>query len=123
MAAKLRALRTLGDRAAAIAAPKLLEEVKKTAAAGTSPDGKAWAPLKRGGRALPKAADALSVRVVGHIVQLVLRGPYVLHNSGTGHAPQRRILPPRGVGFPARYREICKAAVQQAFREAMGAAS
>lgn len=123
MVAKLRRLRTLGERAAAIAAPKLLAEVQRTAAAGTAPDGTPWAPLKRGGRALPSASGALSVRVAGHIVQLVLRGPYVLHNRGTGHAPKRQILPPRGLGLPQRYREICAAAARQVFHETMGGAA
>ncbi len=118
---KMRRLREIGTRAAKIARPLLEEEIKRTARAGTTPDGKPWQPLKySGGRALEHAADFVTARQVGTVVALVLTGPYVLHNFGTGHAPKRGILPDRGVALPPRIREICAQASRQAFREVMG---
>lgn len=118
---KLKRLRRIGVRAAEIARPLLEEEAKRTAREGTSPDGKPWAPLKySGGRALVKAADFVSAKQVGTVVALVLKGPYVLHNFGTGHAEKRQILPSRGVALPPRIRAICAEASRKAFREVMG---
>ncbi len=117
--ARLRALRDANRRAAAIAAPLLLAENKRTAAAGTSAEGTPWPPKKGGGRALPEAAGAISVELRGTVVNLVLRGPYVLHHYGTGHAPRRPILPSRGVDIPPAMRAICRRAAAQAIREVL----
>ncbi len=94
----------LGHEIAQEAAPALLALNKASANAGTSPDGKAWAPTKKGKKALVRAADALSVRVVGDVVYLVLSGINVFHNAS------RRILPYRGIALPASYGAACRAA-------------
>ena len=120
MIAKLRRARMIAVEAARIAAPKLEAEIKRTAAAGTTPEGKPWAPLKYSGqRALVKASEFVSAKQFGSTVALILTGAYVLHNFGTGHAEKRRILPERGAPLPERMRAICAAAAKQAFEQAM----
>ncbi len=98
LAARLRAIPSLGAEIAKEAAPGLLAANKATAAAGTSPDGKAWALTKQGKPALVNAANALTTRVVGDVVYLVLSGVNVFHNA------TRRILPFKGIDLPASFR-------------------
>ncbi len=104
LAARLRAIPTLGATIAQEAAPDLLALNKASAADGTTPDGKAWAPTKKGARALVHAADALSSSVAGDVVYLELTGINVFHNA------TRRIVPYKGIGFPASYRDAIQAA-------------
>jgi hypothetical protein len=56
------------------AAPLVEAALKATAAAGTDPDGKAWKPKKDGGRALPDAADAVSVTTNGKVLTITVTG-------------------------------------------------
>lgn len=70
-----------------------LEDVKRTAAAGTSPTGVAWKPRKDGSRALENAASHLSAVVSGQRIHLVLKGPDAIHNYGTTKDPKRQVLP------------------------------
>jgi hypothetical protein len=68
-------------------------------AAGTSPDGEAWAPRKKdGGRPYANAASALSVRGEGLDASTftINRKPEVLGHVGVRGAPARaRCSPPR----------------------------
>lgn len=118
--ARVRALGTLPAQAAAIAAPLVEEEARATADAGTAPDGKAWAEKKGGGRALANAAGALTARAVGVAVVLTLKGAFVLHNLGKGHAPKRQILPDGGAGLPANIARALRRASEIAFTRVMG---
>jgi hypothetical protein len=121
MIARLRGLRDFATRAAAAAAPLVEAVQKRTAAAGTTVNGERWEPLKySGGRALAKAADNVSARAVGTIVQIVLRGPYVLHHFGDGHAPRRPIIPEAGDPLPASFRNALVEGARRAFRSSMG---
>lgn len=118
---RVRRLGKLPAEAAKLAAPLVLEEAKRTAAAGTTPDGEAWAPLKKGGgRALENAADALSVSTVGTVVVLTLTGPEVVHNYGNKRVPQRRILPAGGAGIPKNIITALQKGAQQAFTRTTG---
>ncbi len=112
LAARLRAIPTLGDAIAKGAAPDLLALNKGSADAGTTPDGKSWAPTKKGKRALVHAADALTVQVVGDVVYLVLSGINVFHNA------KRRIVPFKGIGFPPSYRDAIRSAAQRVLSRA-----
>lgn len=96
LAARLRALPSIGPQIAKAAAADVLAEAQATAAAGTTPTGEAWAPRKDGARALPKAATALSVRVDGDVIVLVLDGVYVYQQK------KRPILPTFGLGVPPK---------------------
>lgn len=97
LAARLRAMPKLGAEIATAAAPDLLALNKASAAAGTTSEGKPWAPTKKGKRALVRAADALSVRVMGDLVVLVLSGINVFQNK------ERPIIVDIGAGVPKSY--------------------
>lgn len=121
--AKVKKLGLFPETVARRVAPLILAEAKRTAAAGTSPDGKPWEPRKAdGGRALANAADHLSVRVEGSRVTLVLRGPDVLHNAGTARAVRRQILPDSGAGIPKNMLRALERAGVELFQEIVGAA-
>jgi hypothetical protein len=92
-AARLRSMKGLAEAAAVEAAPLVEAEVKKTAAAGTDVDGKAWPAKKDGGRALPEAADAVTAGANGSFVILKLAGPYVYHQRAKPDDHRRPILP------------------------------
>lgn len=120
--AKLGKLRSFRADMAKIAAPLVEAAARATAAAGTTPDGKAWEPKKGGGRALPNAAAAITARAVGSAILVILRGPYVLHHIGKGHAPKRQIIPAGGASssLPPGIARALHTASAQAFRRAMG---
>lgn len=94
-----------------------LEDVKRTAEAGTSPTGIPWAQRKEGGRALENAASKISTVVTGRTVHLVLTGPDAIHNYGTKKDPKRQVLP---TILPQTMAEKLKAAalkfIKRAFR-------
>ncbi len=117
----LRKLGAIDADAAKLAAPLVLAAAKKTARAGTTPDGKPWPGLKAGGgRALVNAADALSVKAVGTTVVLTLSGINVLQNFGTSSIPARQILPDGGAGMPRNIADALTAGAQKAFAQTMG---
>ena len=91
--ARLRRSREFLARAAPAAAEAMQAELRASASAGTSPEGAAWAEKKGGGRALPNAASAITVKAVGTILLGRLVFPYTLHNIGKGNAPQRQVIP------------------------------
>lgn len=76
MIAKMRALRGFGLQVARAAAPVVEAAIRATAAAGTDPDGKPWPSKKDGGRALPNAASAVSVKASGLVLRVLLKAPY-----------------------------------------------
>jgi len=115
MIARLRSLEGMPRDVAEEIAPLLLEDVRKTAAAGTTYDGEPWAPTKSGGRPLVNAAAHLSSRVLGTVAQVVLKGIDVVHNRGTKRIPTRRILPDAGAGMPPRATAIARDAAARAF--------
>lgn len=91
LAARLKGLKTAGADIAREAAPGVLEEAQRTAAAGTTPTGETWKPRKAdGGRAMPNASSALDVEASGDVIVLKLRGPYVYNNK------RRPIVPASG---------------------------
>lgn len=69
------------------------EDLRRTASAGTTPDGTPWPERKEGGRALAGAADALTVTAAGNRVLAVVSGPEAIHNYGNKKDPKRQILP------------------------------
>lgn len=124
MLARLRGLgKSLPLEAARRAAPLVEAAVKKTAAAGTSPDGKPWPERKKGGRALEHAADHVTAKAVGSSVVVTLAGPDVIHNYGTTRLPKRQVLPDAGAGVPPTIAAALKRGAADAFRSLMGGAS
>lgn len=124
MIAKLRSLRDFSVAVAKEAAPLVEEVQKRTARAGTSVDGVPWEPLKYvGGRRLAKAAEAVSVSPAGAIIKIILRGPYVLHHFGDGHAPRSPIIPERGKPLPPAFKNALREGARRAFVAKMKGAS
>ncbi len=117
MIAKAKALGApnFGDRVAAAAAPLVDEQVKKTAAAGETPLGSAWKPKKGGGGALVNAAAAVTTRALGRLVVVVLSGPTVWHQKGTGRTPRRQVIPD-GASVPASVYEACLDGARKVWR-------
>lgn len=82
-------------------APYVLEAMKATLSAGTSPDGKPWSERKEGGRAYAHAADKVTVTANGSYIGVVITGPEAFADKGVkGHLPQRKMLPDGGSGVP-----------------------
>lgn len=90
-----RQLRTMpgGEDLAKRMAPIMDADVKRTANAGTTPEGKAWKPRVDGSRALEGAADAIRTIASGPKVIMTVSGPEAIHNWGTSKDPKRQILP------------------------------
>lgn len=122
MIATVRKLGQLAPDAAAQATPLVEAAAKKTAAAGTTPDGTPWVPTKTksGGRALVNAAAALSAAAVGSAVVLTLKGVEVIHNFGNKKDPKRQILPDGGAGIPKPIAEAVTEGARRAFARATG---
>lgn len=100
---------------AAEAVPDVLAAAQATANAGTTPEGNPWEPKKKGGRALPNAAKAITVHATGSVITITLAPPYTFHQYGVGEStPQRQIIP-SGV-LPAGIARALQRAVERAFR-------
>ena len=75
-------------------AAALDKEIKSTAGAGQTPEGKAWKEKKAGGRALPNVSQAIKVVYYDREIVAVARFPYSLHHWGKARrSPKRQILP------------------------------
>ena len=121
MIASLRALGTMPEEAAKLAVPYVDAAVKNTANAGTTPDGVPWAPKKDGSQALVHAADALSTKAVGAVVQVTLTGPTVFHNFAKGTStPRRQVLPDGGAAIPKNIQAGLKKALDETFQRITG---
>lgn len=104
--AKVRRTHDFIVRAAPAAAKAVEAELRATAAAGTTPDGTAWAERKKGGRAMANAAEAITVKAVGTVLLARLRFPESIHHKGKTNEPPRQILPNGEI--PARVAEALK---------------
>lgn len=91
----LRALARDGITEIAEEAREEIQKIAKaTAAAGTDPSGKPWAPRKEdGGRAMKNAADHVFVVAAGPTLRIVLKGADVWHQYGTRGAGRRQVIP------------------------------
>lgn len=93
--------RELTEKAAPEVAEVLRDEITKTIAAGTGPDGKAWQATKEGKVPLRNAAGALYVGAVGTKVIARLVGPEARHHLGRAKGGiERPILPSKDVPAP-----------------------
>lgn len=91
--ARMRGLKTFATDVAKLAAPAIERAAREQAAKGLDPNGRAWAPKKDGGRALKNASSEIAATPIGNAVTVAIAGPLVFHNVGTGHVPQRQVLP------------------------------
>ena len=122
MIARCSALEGFAAEVAAEAAPLVEEAARRTARAGTDPEGRPWAPRKKdGGRALANAADHVTAVAVGPRVDIVLTGPEAIHQRGAGKTlPARRVIPDGSAGVPAAITEACATAARTVFQRRMG---
>lgn len=119
MIATCRALRAVPTLAAKEAAPLIEAALKKTAAAGTDPNGKAWAPKKDGSRAMVNAAEHITATAAGTVVRVLLKGPDVFHNYGAG-GPRRQILPDQESDTPPAIVDAVQEGVRRAVSKIVG---
>lgn len=112
---RLRKLPNLVRDVAPDAAEAIEIELKKTIAAGTTADGKAWTPRKDGGQPLATAADALTVTAVDTTVYARLKGHIARHHKGIAKGGiERRIFPTKGL--PPAMANAVKAAFVRRFK-------
>jgi hypothetical protein len=120
MLASLRALERLPEDAAKAAAPLIEAALRASAAKEESPDGKAWAPRKRGsGSVYAHAASHIKAQAIGTLVRVTLSGPEVFGHYGTGRLPRRPMLPDPGT-LPASVARELERAAGAAFAKAVG---
>jgi hypothetical protein len=117
--ADLRRLDGLAQATAKLAAPLVEVALRSTAAAGQTPDGKAWQPKKNGGAPLEHAAEHITVKAFGTVLRGTLSGPDVFHHFGGGRNPRRPILPDPGT-IPPQVEAALRKAADEAFAKATG---
>jgi hypothetical protein len=88
----------LEERIAKHATVTLQDALVQTLAAGETPEGKPWAPLRKGGgRAYPDASGKITTKSTGNYVRVVLTGNEVYGHFGrTGKQVARPMLPSGG---------------------------
>lgn len=116
---RLRGLRDFTTEAAREAAPLVENVVKGTAAAGTTPEGKAWPAKRDGSRALPDVVSAIAASAVGTAVVVILKGGAVFHHYMKG-ASNRRVLPDSGAGIPRAIADAMHEGARRTFARFMG---
>lgn len=129
MVETMRKLGAAPAEVAKLAAPLVDVEAKRTAAAGTSPTGTAWAAKKKGGRALANAATAVEARVVGDtVVQIRIVGndtgsqkAQSIQHYGTKRIPARPLIPQGGSDLPPGISRAFQKAASAFFQRATGA--
>lgn len=121
--AKVRSVAAMAEQVAKESAPLVEAEAKRTAGAGTSPGGQAWADRKDGKPALVNAASAVKARSVGDVVQVALG------STETGSAKvqaiqntTRQIIPAKGEALPTSYRKIVAEVASRVFARLTGVA-
>lgn len=120
MIGSLNALSAIDKRTAALAAPRIEEALKKSAAAGMSPDGEAWAPAKKTGKpTMVNAAKAISTKAFGNVIRTTLTGPEVFHQYGVRGEPRRKVIPDTNT-TPDIVADALDEASAQAFEELTG---
>jgi hypothetical protein len=119
MIARIRAVPGIAKRAAPDAAEAVKEALARTMAAGTTPEGQAWAPRKDdGGRALVGAEAALYVAPVGTRIYARLAGHVARHSRGIARGGVvRRMLPEKGI--PPAIGAAIKRVLNDHFRRAV----
>jgi hypothetical protein len=120
--ARLRASRNVATDVAREAVSTVGDAIRRTAAAGADADGKAWAPRKDGGRALPNASARVVVTSAGPTLTASVPYPYQFHQRGDAHNPKRAILPESSAALPASIRAALRDASERVWRRMMGGA-
>lgn len=115
----IRQLPRLAEFAAADIADAIEDDVKGTAAAGTTPDGIAWAPTHEGQAPLQNAAAQIDVSTITGggrtTISARVRGHYALHDMGRANGAERRQILPDAM-TPALADRV-RAVLERKFRE------
>jgi hypothetical protein len=126
MIAKVRRVGVLAETVAKRAAPEVQTTLRASAAAGSAPDGSAWAPKKDGGRPLANAPHAIEVSASGTVITARLVGTatgsqkvQAIQHYGTKRIPARRIIPAAGEGLPKPVEAAVRRVAVKAFEEAV----
>lgn len=118
MIASLNTLGKLPESAADDVAHVVESELRRTIAAGTTPDGKPWKLTLEGQRPLQHAADALKVAAVGRTVYMRITGPDARHHLGRGRGGiVREVIPTNDI--PAAMVEPIKRVLTEHFERHM----
>lgn len=120
MIRKLRELPGLVKRAAPDVADAVKASIERTIEAGTTSDGKAWAPRKAdGGRPLEGAEKALAVAAVGTRVYARLSGHVARHHLGRAKGGTYREILPTTSKLPAPMADGIRRELVRHFDDAM----
>lgn len=124
MIGKLRALpKQLPALTSARAVGPIEAAIKAQISAGTDPDGKPWAPTKKGTRPESHADGAIKVSTVGaDTIVAVLTGHHVFQHFGWDKVKPRPIIPNRADGTPEAWKKALKLAASDSFARIMGSA-
>jgi hypothetical protein len=121
MMRRMAELDGMAELTAAEAAPLVEAAIRRTAAAGTTPDGEPWAPKKKGGgRPMVNAAAHVTAKAIGNVVNIVLKGVDVFHQFDK--RTPRHAIPEAGGGVPAVVRAAMHEGARRAFGKIMGTA-
>lgn len=117
------ALATLGkipEAAAPDIAVVIDAALRRTAGAGKTPDGEAWAPRKLGGQAMQNVLANLTVAAYGTTIYVRLVGPEVRHHRGWARkgTPQRQVIPLKDKPFPPAILAAMKTVLDKHFEKA-----
>ena len=95
-------------------APILESVIKAQVAAGQTPDGKAWAERRSGGRAGANAASDVHVVAIGSVLQVSVEGKSVhLHYGRTGKQVARHMIPEFGDPLPTQYAQAIERGISK----------
>jgi len=117
MLATIRALPELGKRAAPDVATAIENELRRTIAAGTAPDGTPWKPTQEGETPLRNAAAAMGVAAVGPTIYVRLTGPEARHHIGSARGGVRRQVIPGRDGLPPVMAAAVRVVLTRHFQE------
>lgn len=120
----LQRLPHLAEEAAPLIADEFRKQTAENIAAGRNPYGDSWRPKKDGGRPLVKAMKAITVKVMGTVILIVLEGVEAMHHIGNargyhgGSGKQggfRRTIIPTGA-IPGPFRGRIRVALSETFQ-------
>jgi hypothetical protein len=100
----------------------LQDAIQATLVAGETPEGKPWAPKRRGGgRPYANASSTLKTVATGNYVRMTISGPDVFGHFGrTGKQVARPMLPDAGAGTPPVVSKALDLAAERAGAKAVG---
>lgn len=118
---RLRSLPAMAERAAPAIASAVERELRASIAAGTSPEGVAWAPTKDGRRALVHAGVALIVsHVGGQAIVAKVTGVEAMHSNGWVRGGIARPMLPKAGTIPAPVASAIDDVLAREFSRTMG---